>query len=75
MRRVVETYKTNQIANEKRRLLQERGIDSRILVDPLEGRFPGLADFQDVALMVTDLKLAEASQILDVAAVGKRRAS
>lgn len=67
MDRVVKTYRTNQIAQEKRQLLKDRGIESRIMVDPLAERYPDLAHFQGVAITVKDFRLAEAASILDVA--------
>jgi hypothetical protein len=60
----VDSYKTDLIAGEKRRILAENGIESRIVVDPLESRYPALSTFSDVALMVSDEDLTVARGIL-----------
>jgi hypothetical protein len=60
----VETYKTREKASEKQRLLADKGIKSRVLVDPMEGFAPALSSFFDVALVVAPELTTEAQQLL-----------
>jgi len=60
----VETFKSRELAGEKQRLLQDKGIDARLMVDPLESYYPALAPIHGVALMVGDDKVGEAMGIL-----------
>ena len=60
----IETYKNTDSARETQRLLRESGIDSRLVVDPLESRYPALSLYQDVVLMVPDDRVQEATSIL-----------
>jgi hypothetical protein len=67
----VTTCKTNDLANEKRRLLQDRGIEARVAVDPLDARFPALSDFAGVAVLVRDDQATQAARILGEAETKK----
>jgi hypothetical protein len=67
----VETFKTGEAAQEKRRLLMENGIDAKVFVDPLECRYPALSGYQDVALMVHSDFAVAAADILRAAMLRK----
>jgi hypothetical protein len=60
----VEVFKHRDAASEKQQILKRKGIDSRVVVDPLEGRFPALSSFHDVQLMVCSEQFDEASALL-----------
>jgi hypothetical protein len=60
----VETYKHRDAAREKQQLLRDRGINARVVVDPLESMAPALSDFHDVVLMVEPDDLYAAQSIL-----------
>lgn len=60
----VDTFKTREVAQEARVKLREKGIESRVLVDTLDGRYGGLSEFDGVALMVDDDTFGAAQAIL-----------
>jgi len=60
----VETFKNREAATERQRLLTAQGIESRIAVDPLSGRYEALSHFLDVALMVGEGDFAAAQRTL-----------
>ncbi len=60
----VEVFKHRDDVREKQQMLKDKGIDSRVMVDPLEGRYPALSTFHDVQLMVRSEQFNEASALL-----------
>ena len=60
----VEVYKHRDSARVSQQSLKDGGIESRIVVDPLESRFPALSTYHGVALMVQDDRFKEASAML-----------
>lgn len=61
---IVQTYATTELAQEDQRLLAKRGIASKIVVDPLDGRYPALSHFDGVGLQVEDARVREAQALL-----------
>jgi len=60
----VEVFKHRDDVKDSQQLLKAKGIESRLLVDPLEGRYPALSTFHDVQLMVRSEQLSEATALL-----------
>jgi hypothetical protein len=60
----IEVFKHRDQASEKQQALKDKGIEARVVVDPLEGRFPALSTFHDVVLMVNSEQFQEASTLL-----------
>jgi hypothetical protein len=60
----VTTYKTRENASEARKHLRDKGIDSKILVETLDGRYSALGSFEGLALCVNDENLKAATDIL-----------
>lgn len=69
----VETFKNRESASEARKLLTDRGIESHLLVDPLDANAPALGSFSGVALVVPENRFHEAQNILS-GSKGMRRA-
>ncbi len=63
----IEIFKTREAASEKKQLLAARGIKAKILVDPLEARYPALSAFHDVALVVGEEVPLEVTRLLQPA--------
>ena len=62
--KLVETYQTREKASEARRHLVERGIDAKLMVDSVDGRYSALSQFDGVAIFVDAKNLNEARAIL-----------
>lgn len=50
----IEFFKTDEEASRRQQFLAARGIASKVMVDPLESRFPELSTFGAVGLYATD---------------------
>ena len=60
----VDTYKTRENASEARQRLRDKGIESKIMVETLDGRFSALGSFEGLALVVKEEHLQAATVIL-----------
>ncbi|MEN9835269.1 MAG: hypothetical protein RL011_1462 [Pseudomonadota bacterium] len=60
----IEMFPTIEQAKEKLPVLKSRGIDARLVVDPLESMAPALADMSGVGISVPDASAVEAYEVL-----------
>ncbi len=62
----VDTFPTNEKAQEIRGFLKSKGIDAKVTVDPVEGLYPEHSDYHHgrVAVMVADKDLASAERLV-----------
>lgn len=60
----VQVFKHRDEVGDKQQMLKDKGIESRLCVDPLEGRYPALSTFHDVQLMVRSEQYNEATALL-----------
>lgn len=52
--KVINFFKTGEEASRNQKFLRDQGIQTRVLVDPLEARYPALSHFGEVGLYVDD---------------------
>lgn len=50
----IEFFKTGEEASRRQQFLAKKGISTKVMVDPLESRFPELCSFAAVGLYVVD---------------------
>ncbi len=62
--KVINFFKTGEEASRSQKFLRDKGIQSRVLVDPLEARYPALSHFGEVGLYVDDDKHDHACTLL-----------
>lgn len=60
----VDTYKTRENASEARQRLRDKGIEAKIMVETLDGRYSALGSFEGLALVVQDDQHSAATAIL-----------
>ncbi len=60
----IEMFATIEQAKEKLPELRSKGIDARLIVDPLESMAPALADMSGVGISVPDARAVEAYEVL-----------
>lgn len=60
----IKYFKTGEEAKSRQQFLKDNGISTRVMVDPLESRFPALSDFGQVGLYVEDEALDQACALL-----------
>ena len=62
----VDTYKTNEKAQEMRNYLKSKGIEAKVTVDPVEGLYPEHSDYHQggVAVIVADKDHLAATKLL-----------
>lgn len=60
----IDFFKTGEEASRRQQFLAERGIASKVLVDPLESRYPELSTFGEVGLYSVDDDATERARTL-----------
>lgn len=60
----INFFKTGEEAKIRQQFLKENGISTRVMVDPLDSRYPALSDFGDVGLYVEEESHDQACALL-----------